>query len=50
VRKTHANYWKAIRRDPTRFFKPVYTQSIGIIQAPDILVDGRQDMCDSCPD
>lgn len=50
VRKTHANYWKAIRRDPMRFFKPVYTQSIGIIQAPDILVDGRQDMCDSCPD
>jgi hypothetical protein len=25
-------------------------QSIGIIQAPDILEDGRADMCDSCPD
>ena len=25
-------------------------QSIGIIQAPDMLPDGRADMCDSCPD
>jgi hypothetical protein len=25
-------------------------QSIGIVQAPDLLEDGRQDMCDSCPD
>jgi hypothetical protein len=25
-------------------------QTIGIIQAPDVLPDGRADMCDSCPD
>ncbi len=35
---------------PKRFFKGVYVQSISIIQAPDILEDGRTDMCDSCPD
>jgi len=37
--------------NPFRFFyKPVYGQSIGIIQAPDVLPDGRVDMCDACPD
>jgi pyruvate-formate lyase-activating enzyme len=50
VREAHSNYWRAIRRNPLRFLEPVYTQSIAIIQAPDILADGRQDMCDSCPD
>jgi hypothetical protein len=48
--KGHRNYWADIARNPMRFFQKVYTQSIGIIQAPDILDDGRQDMCDSCPD
>jgi len=38
-------------RNPFNFvFKPLYGQSIGIIQAPDVLADGRADMCDSCPD
>jgi hypothetical protein len=37
-------------RHPTRLLKPVYVQSIGIIQAPDLQGDGRADMCDSCPD
>ncbi len=50
VRQAHRHYWAAIRRNPLKAFMPVYTQSIGIIQAPDILADGRQDMCDSCPD
>jgi hypothetical protein len=50
TRRAHANYWKDILRHPVRFFQPVYMQSIGIVQAPDILPDGRQDMCDSCPD
>jgi hypothetical protein len=39
-----------LARHPLELFKPVYIQSIGIIQAPDILEDGRTDMCDSCPD
>ncbi|MCC7448330.1 MAG: radical SAM protein [Anaerolineae bacterium] len=50
VRATHGQYWKDILRHPKRFFEPVYLQSIGIVQAPDILDDGRLDMCDSCPD
>jgi MoaA/NifB/PqqE/SkfB family radical SAM enzyme len=37
-------------RRPWRFFAPIYTQSMAIIQAPDIVGDGRADMCDSCPD
>ncbi len=48
--RTHRNYWKDVLRHPQRLFQPIYTQSIGIIQAPDLLADGRQDMCDSCPD
>ncbi len=36
--------------NPFRLFKGVYGQSIGIVQAPDALDDGRVDMCDACPD
>jgi MoaA/NifB/PqqE/SkfB family radical SAM enzyme len=39
-----------IVRHPWRMFEKIYVQSIGIIQAPDVLEDGRADMCDSCPD
>jgi pyruvate-formate lyase-activating enzyme len=35
---------------PGRLFRPLHTQSIMIIQPPDILPDGRQNMCDGCPD
>ena len=35
---------------PPRLFESLCVQSIGIIQAPDFLPDGRADMCDSCPD
>ncbi len=38
-------------RNPFRLlFEPVYGMSIGIIQAPDLLPDGRVDHCESCPD
>jgi len=37
-------------RHPARLFQPTYMQSVGIIQAPDLMTDGRTDMCDSCPD
>jgi MoaA/NifB/PqqE/SkfB family radical SAM enzyme len=39
-----------IFKNPGRLFDSIYTQSIAIIQAPDLLPDGRADMCDSCPD
>jgi wyosine [tRNA(Phe)-imidazoG37] synthetase (radical SAM superfamily) len=50
VRQAYGNWWKNVFRDPGSLFRKVYLQSIGIIQAPDILPDGRADMCDSCPD
>ncbi|MBI2942057.1 MAG: radical SAM protein [Chloroflexi bacterium] len=38
-------------RNPLRLLlEPVHGVSIGIIQAPDLLEDGRVDHCDSCPD
>lgn len=37
-------------RRPWRLFKPTYGLGLGIVQAPDVLPDGRVDMCDSCPD
>jgi hypothetical protein len=46
--------WRAWLGDvlsrPQRLFDPLYVQTIGLIQAPDLLPDGRADMCDSCPD
>jgi len=37
-------------RNPLRFFKRVYFQSIMIIQPIDVMEDGGQNMCDGCPD
>lgn len=45
VRKALGNYLK----NPLNIFRTVYTQGIGIIQAPD-LTGSSADMCDSCPD
>ncbi len=36
--------------NPLNVFKKLYYQSIMIIQPVDILEDGRQSMCDGCPD
>lgn len=50
VRAAHGRYLRDLVRHPGRLFTPVYVQSIGVIQAPDIMPDGTADMCDSCPD
>jgi hypothetical protein len=50
VRRCAANWWGDVIRHPSHLFDGIYIQSIGIIQAPDLLPDGRADMCDSCPD
>jgi MoaA/NifB/PqqE/SkfB family radical SAM enzyme len=50
VRQAARRWWADVIRHPTRLFDSIYVQSIGIIQAPDLLPDGRADMCDSCPD
>lgn len=36
--------------DPSLTFKKAHLQSVMIIQPADILPDGRQNMCDGCPD
>ena len=36
--------------NPLNFFRPAYLQSFMIIQPVNFEADGRQDMCDSCPD
>ena len=50
VRQAARNWLRDVIRHPLRLFDGIYLQSIGIIQAPDVLPDGRTDMCDSCPD
>jgi hypothetical protein len=50
VRHAAGAWLRDVVRHPGRLFGGVYIQSIGIIQAPDIMTDGRADMCDSCPD
>lgn len=50
VRETFSAWWKDFLRHPSRLFQPMYVQSIGIIQGPDLMPDGRVDMCESCPD
>ncbi len=37
-------------KNPAHWLKPLYFQSITIIQPPDVLPDGRVSMCDGCPD
>jgi MoaA/NifB/PqqE/SkfB family radical SAM enzyme len=50
LRQAWKKHLGQLLRHPLRLFEKIYVQSIGIIQAPDILPDGRADMCDSCPD
>lgn len=46
LRKTFANFFK----NPLNIFKQLHYQSVMIIQPVDFLEDGRQNMCDGCPD
>jgi hypothetical protein len=50
VRKLTHVYRREVIRQPRLLFSKVCTQALGIIQAPDLLPDGRTDMCDACPD
>jgi hypothetical protein len=50
VRRASGGFWRDFLRRPLLLFRPIYVQSIGIIQGPDLLPDGRVDMCESCPD
>ncbi len=50
MRKIFFNILKASLFNPLKFFLPAYIQSFMIIQPVNFEPDGRQDMCDSCPD
>jgi len=50
LRQAWRNWLKDIVRHPARFFRNLYSQTVGIVQAPDLLPDCRVDMCESCPD
>ncbi|MCA9885763.1 MAG: hypothetical protein KC708_22450, partial [Anaerolineae bacterium] len=50
MRGVHGKFWKHLLTDPGMVFNQLYWQSIGIVQGPDMLADGRMDMCESCPD
>ncbi len=36
--------------NPVKWFQPLYNQSIGINQPPDLMENGTISMCESCPD
>ena len=50
MRKIAYNILKSYLFNPSSIFKPAYIQSFMIIQPVNFEDDGRQDMCDSCPD
>jgi hypothetical protein len=50
VRKAFGKFLKYCLLNPVRFFYPMKSLGIGMVQAPDLLEDGRIDMCDDCPD
>lgn len=46
---TRRRVWGSLL-NPVNWFKPMYVQTIGIVQAPDMLENGMANMCESCPD
>jgi hypothetical protein len=50
LRKTARTWLSALARNPLRSLRKLHLQSVMIIQPVDVLDDGRQSMCDSCPD
>jgi len=50
LRKTAKRWLSAALRAPRKLLKPLYLQSVMIIQPVDVMADGRTSMCDGCPD
>jgi hypothetical protein len=48
-RKLRKAFWNFFK-NPMNIFRRLHYQSIMIIQPIDVLEDGRQNMCDGCPD
>ena len=49
IRRSLLSYLAAGLKNPLNLFKKVFVQSLLILQPQDILEDGRQDLCDGCP-
>jgi len=49
VRKAAASFLAASIKSPGLLFRRVSVQSLLILQPQDVLPDGRQDLCDGCP-
>ncbi|MBN1903905.1 MAG: radical SAM protein [Deltaproteobacteria bacterium] len=49
IRKSLFSYLVGCLKNPLNLFEKVYIQSLLILQPQDILEDGRQDLCDGCP-
>ncbi|MHB8873312.1 MAG: radical SAM protein [Myxococcaceae bacterium] len=50
LRKTAGSWFSHLARRPLDVTKKLHYQSIMCIQPIDLLADGRQNMCDGCPD
>ncbi len=50
IRKAFSKFLRYCLSNPLRFFYPLKSLGIGMVQAPDLMEDGRIDMCDDCPD
>ncbi len=50
LRKVARRYARALARDPSLASRKLHLQSVMVIQPADIYEDGRQNMCDGCPD
>jgi pyruvate-formate lyase-activating enzyme len=49
LRKSLWRYIKETVRNPVFLFRPMYIQTIVVMQPLDILMNGEQDLCDGCP-
>jgi Radical SAM superfamily/4Fe-4S single cluster domain len=50
LRSAARNWIRGALRRPARLLRPLYVQSVMVIQPVDLLDDGRTSMCDACPD
>ena len=50
ARQAAKNYLKTVIKNPLNLFRRMHYQTVLMIQPVDFLQDGRQNMCDSCPD
>jgi hypothetical protein len=49
LRKMFSRYLKHLLKNPVHLFKPLFLQSLTVVQPVDILENGETDNCDGCP-